>query len=94
MDTTPHTPALSEPRRGREARRAARARSGVTAVPYITRALPLTEILAEEGLVTIEANAETLLQEVGIEFRDYPAALERFRQAGADGARSSGRWLA
>jgi len=56
----------------------------VTAVPYITRAVPLTEILAEEGLVIIEANAETLLQEVGIEFRDYPAALERFKQAGAD----------
>ncbi|MBV9246050.1 MAG: trimethylamine methyltransferase family protein, partial [Methylobacteriaceae bacterium] len=26
----------------------------------------------------------TLLQEVGIEFRDYPSALERFRAAGAD----------
>jgi len=84
MDGTPHTSIPSEPRRGREARRAARARSGVTAVPYITRAVPLTEILAEEGLVIIEANAETLLQEVGIEFRDYPAALERFKQAGAD----------
>jgi trimethylamine--corrinoid protein Co-methyltransferase len=84
MDTTPHVAAPSEPRRGREARRAARARSGVAAVPYITRAIPLTEILAEEGLATIEANAETLLQEVGIEFRDYPAALERFKRAGAD----------
>jgi trimethylamine--corrinoid protein Co-methyltransferase len=84
MDTTPHTSAPSEPRRGREARRAARARSGVTAVPYITRAIPLTEILGEEGLTTIEANADTLLQEVGIEFRDYPQALERFKQAGAD----------
>ena len=84
MDGTPHTSIPSEPRRGREARRAARARSAVTAVPYITRAVPLTEILAEEGLVIIEANAETLLQEVGIEFRDYPAALERFKQAGAD----------
>ena len=56
----------------------------MAAVPYITRAIPLTEILAEEGLATIEANAETLLQEVGIEFRDYPAALDRFKQAGAD----------
>jgi trimethylamine---corrinoid protein Co-methyltransferase len=84
MDTTPHTSAPSEPRRGREARRAARARSGVAAVPYITRAIPLTEILGEEGLATIEANADTLLQEVGIEFRDYPTALERFKQAGAD----------
>ena len=78
------TPEPAEPRRGREARRAARARSGVASIPYITRAIPLTEILSEEGLATIEANAETLLQEVGIEFRDYPTALERFRQAGAD----------
>jgi trimethylamine--corrinoid protein Co-methyltransferase len=84
MDTTPHASAPSELRRGREARRAARARSGAAAVPYITRAVPLTEILGEEGLATIEANADTLLQEVGIEFRDYPTALERFKQAGAD----------
>jgi trimethylamine--corrinoid protein Co-methyltransferase len=84
MDTTPHASAPSEARRGREARRAARAQSGVAAVPYITRALPLTEILGEEGLATIEANADRLLQDVGIEFRDYPTALERFREAGAD----------
>ena len=36
-------------------------------------------MLSEEGLAIIEANAETLLQEIGIEFRDYPRALERFR---------------
>jgi trimethylamine---corrinoid protein Co-methyltransferase len=82
MNATSDAPA--EPRRGREARRAARARSGVAAVPYITRAIPLTEILGEEGLSTIEANAETLLQEVGVEFRDYPEALTRFAAAGAD----------
>ncbi|MEJ1158712.1 trimethylamine methyltransferase family protein [Prosthecomicrobium sp. N25] len=73
-----------EGRRGREARRAARsARSGVS-VPYITRNLPLTEVLSEEGLALIEHNAETLMEEIGLEFRDYPAALERFRQAGCD----------
>lgn len=84
MDATPHSSASAEPRRGREARRAARTRSGVTAIPYITRAIPLTEMLSEEGLEIIEANAETLLQEVGVEFRDYPVALDRFRRAGAD----------
>jgi trimethylamine--corrinoid protein Co-methyltransferase len=83
MNATPE-PAAHEPRRGREARRAARSRGVVAAVPYITRAIPLTEILSEEGLALIEANAETLLQEVGVEFRDYPTALNRFRQAGAD----------
>jgi trimethylamine--corrinoid protein Co-methyltransferase len=84
MKTTSEPAAAPEPRRGREARRAARARSGVAAAPYISRAIPLTEILSEEGLATIEANAETLLQEVGVEFRDYPQALVRFAEAGAD----------
>ena len=71
-----------EPRRGREARRAARAQRGVASIPYITRAIPTTEILGEEGLALIERNADTLLQEVGIEFRDYPGALERFKSRG------------
>ncbi len=73
-----------EPRRGREARRAARAQKGAVSIPYITRAIPQTEILNEEGLALIEYNAETLLQEVGVEFREYPSALERFKAAGAD----------
>ena len=75
---------VSEPRRGREARRAARAKRGAVSAPYLIRALPLTEVLSEEGLAIIERNAETLLQEVGIEFRDYPAALQRFRDVGCD----------
>ena len=73
-----------EPRRGREARRSARAQRGVASIPYITRAIPLTEMLSEEGLQIIEANSETLLQEIGIEFRDFPRALDLFRAAGAD----------
>ncbi len=77
-------PEIHEPRRGREARRSARAQRGVASIPYITRAIPLTEMLSEEGLAIIERNADTLLQEVGIEFRDYPSALDLFRQAGCD----------
>jgi len=84
MNATPETAAPTEPRRGREARRAARARNVAASIPYITRAIPLTEMLSEEGLAIIEANAETLLQEVGVEFRDYPDALARFKAAGAD----------
>ena len=83
MNATPET-AAAEPRRGREARRAARARTGAASIPYIQRNIPLTNILSEEGLSLIEANAETLLQEVGVEFRDYPDALARFKAAGAD----------
>ena len=81
-DTAPA--AAREPRRGREARRTARAKASLASIPYITRKIPLTELVSEEGLATIERNAETLLEEVGIEFRDFPRALELFRGAGCD----------
>ena len=42
--------AAREPRRGREARRSARAQRSHASVPYITRKIPLTEMLSEEGL--------------------------------------------
>ncbi len=73
-----------EPRRGREARRSARAQRSGTSIPYITRNIPLTEVLSAEGLEIIERNADLLLQEIGIDFREYPRALELFRAAGAD----------
>ena len=71
-------------RRGREARREARESQKSVSKPYITRNFPLTEILYEEGLETIEANAETILQEIGIEFRDDAEALQIWKRAGAD----------
>ncbi len=71
-------------RRGRDARRAARAERGAVSVPYITRNLPLTEVLSAEGLELIVANAEILMQEIGIEFRGYPRALALFKDAGCD----------
>ena len=67
---------------GREAKRAARtARVGQSA-PYITRKIPYFEVLDEEGLLQIESNADTILEEVGIDFRDDPEALEILRQGG------------
>ena len=81
-DTAPA--AAREPRRGREARRSARAKASLASIPYITRKIPLTELVSEEGLATIERNAETLLQEIGVEFREFPRALELFRGAGCD----------
>jgi len=53
-------------------------------VPFLTRALAPVEVLSEEGLATLEDNAERILEEVGIEFHDAPDALERFGGAGAD----------
>src|SRR5512134_4010103 len=71
-------------RRGREARQAARLARAVDTLPYLTRRLPPVEVISDEGLATIEHNADTLLQEVGIEIVNYPEAVEIFRSAGAD----------
>lgn len=73
-------------RRGgsREAKRAARAMSSASSVPYISRQLPVFEVLDEAGLALIESNADTVLEEIGIEFRDDEEALDLWREAGAD----------
>ena len=62
-------------RRGRGARRrrgaaALRTKPKLVQRPYITRKIPLYEVLSEEGLQIIENNADTILEEIGIEFRD------------------------
>ena len=78
---------MTEPRQragGREARRAARLASHVARQPFLTRTLAPFEILDEEGLSLLEENAETILQEIGVEFRGDPDALRLLREAGAD----------
>ena len=74
---------------GREARRAAREESTTVSTPYLTRTIPPYEIMSEEGLEIIENNADIILEEIGIDFRDYPSSLELFKNAGAsvDGER-------
>ncbi len=71
-------------RRGRSARQAARLARSLEHLPYLTRELPPVEVISTAGLETIEHNADTLLQEVGIEIVNYPEATEIFRAAGAD----------
>jgi len=72
-------------RRGRSARREARTQAAPSiVVPYIKRQIPITELLSEEGLATIEANADTLLQEMGIDFREDDEAIALWKEAGAD----------
>ncbi|QPH56087.1 trimethylamine methyltransferase family protein [Pontivivens ytuae] len=80
---------MREGRRGRRggggaARRAERSAPRIEAARYITRNIPDFEILTSEALEIIEANAETVLEEIGVTFGDNPGALERWRQAGAD----------
>jgi len=74
---------------GRAGRAALRASSVVERVPYLTRTMAPFEILSDEALSTIEYTADTVLEEVGIEVRDYPEALPMFAKAGAivDGTR-------
>ena len=55
-----------------------------TAPAYVTRQIPYYAMLDEEALVRIEAQADRLLEQTGIEFRDDPAALALWRNAGAD----------
>ncbi len=83
MDDTPNSH-RSNRGGGREAKRAARAARSSVTIPYITRKVPYYEVLDEEGLTTIENNAETILEEIGIDFRDDPEALELWKGAGAD----------
>jgi len=69
---------------GRDARRAARLHAHLERTPYLTRTLAPFEVLGEEGLSTIEENADTILQEVGVDFRGDPEALRVLREGGAD----------
>ncbi|MFC6687121.1 trimethylamine methyltransferase family protein [Jhaorihella thermophila] len=69
---------------GGAARRAERSAVRIETAKYIERNIPNFEILNEEALEIIEANAETVLAEIGVNFVNNPAALERWREAGAE----------
>lgn len=72
-------------RSGRQARQAERAvKSAGVGRPYILRNIPTYDILSEENLLRIEAAADRILAETGIEFRDDPVALDHWRKAGAE----------
>ena len=55
-----------------------------TGSPYIKRNVGKFSLLDEESLELIEANADRLLAEVGMDFRDDPETLQIFREAGCD----------
>ena len=71
-------------RRGRSARRTARVEASAVTQPYISRNIPVTELCSEEGLEILERNADIILQETGIEFRDDGEVLNLWRDAGAE----------
>ena len=74
---------------GRAARQAARSSGSAARVAYIKRNIPTFDPFNDEQLSIIENNAETILAEVGIDFRDDPETLEIWKTAGAsiDGER-------
>ena len=74
-------------RRGRgggAARRAERLAVAIETARHIERRIPNLDVLNEESLGIIEANAETVLEEIGVNFIENPGALERWKAAGAD----------
>jgi trimethylamine--corrinoid protein Co-methyltransferase len=71
-------------RGGGAARRAERSAVRIECAKFIERNIPNLEILNEEALQIIEANAETILEEIGVNFVENPAALKRWKEAGAD----------
>jgi trimethylamine---corrinoid protein Co-methyltransferase len=84
MDEQQGQAARSRRPSGREAKRAARTARSAAFVPYITRKVPYYEVLSTEGLELLEHNADTILQEIGIDFRDDAESLKLFKDAGAD----------
>ena len=70
--------------RRRSSRSRTRERPQTSAPAYIKREIPFYQFLSEEHLVRLEQQADWLIQEIGIEFRDDPVALDIWKQAGAD----------
>jgi len=68
---------------GRDARRIAREANASLKASYIRRKLPPYEVLDEEGLCLIEHNADVILEEIGLDFREDAEALDMWRTAGA-----------
>jgi hypothetical protein len=82
---------VSDTAKTKVARTTGRRRGGRTrerlqkvAPAFIKREIPFYEFLGEEGIVKLEEQADWIIQEIGLEFRDDPKALEIWREAGAD----------
>ncbi len=83
-DTSPKSARKGRRSGGRSAKAAERRRESAIRSPFIARRLGTFNVLGEEGLSLIEQNADLLLRDVGMEFRDDPEILDILRDAGAD----------
>ncbi|WP_368188086.1 trimethylamine methyltransferase family protein [Aestuariibius sp. HNIBRBA575] len=68
---------------GGAARRAERTTLKIETAKVIKREIPNLDILSDEALDIIEYNADTVLEEVGVNFVENPEALKRWKEAGA-----------
>lgn len=75
--------AVGTTRRGRRARKDARAQRDFTMLPALKRALPVTEIMDEEQVHRVDQASMKILEDVGVTFRD-PQAIADWKTAGAD----------
>jgi len=71
-------------RGGADARRAARTSTAIKQAGFIRRKIKLYEPFSDEQLELIERNAETVLQETGIDFYEDEEAVAMWKDAGAD----------
>lgn len=71
-------------RRSTKRSRARPSRAAAPRAPFISRRLECFNVLGDEGLSQIEANADAILAETGMAFLDDPEALEIFAEAGCD----------
>ncbi|MEM1073605.1 MAG: trimethylamine methyltransferase family protein [Pseudomonadota bacterium] len=75
--------AVGTTRRGRGARKAKRQMRDITMLPALQRRLPLTEPMDAEQIARIDAASMSILEEVGVVFRDQ-VALQDWKRVGAD----------
>ena len=68
---------------GRAGRAAARAASATPRKPYMTRKIPEYSVLGDTDLAQLEHNADTILEEIGIDIQEDPETREIFEKAGA-----------
>ena len=59
-------------------------RSSIEQLAVIDRKLADVNVLSEEGLALIEANAETICQEIGLNISEDAFAIQKWKEHGAD----------
>jgi trimethylamine---corrinoid protein Co-methyltransferase len=74
---------------GRRGRAEANAAHAAPRAPYIKRRIPPYSVLGDADLAILEHNADTILEEIGIDIKDDPETIALFVKAGAkaDGVR-------